>query len=66
MSELLTTEEAAKAVGVSSMTMRRYRTNGGGPPFIRMGPKLIRYSAESLRAWVASRESASGDAGKVA
>lgn len=66
MSELLTTEEAAKAVGVSEMTMRRFRRNGGGPPYVRMGPKLIRYSAESLRLWVASRESASSDAEKVA
>lgn len=33
----LTTPEAAEQVGVSEATMRRWRREGGGPTFLKIG-----------------------------
>ena len=48
---LLSTPEAAHFLGVSSVTLRRWRSLGFGPAFIRLGGKpggAIRYREAAL------------------
>lgn len=53
----LTEKEAAALIGYSTWTLGRWRTNGGGPPFIRL-PKggRIQYNKAKLIAWFGSYE----------
>lgn len=50
---LLTEAEAAKLLGFTPrfLQVRRYR--GGGPKFVRISARAVRYRPEDLRAWAA-------------
>ncbi len=52
---LLTQAEAAERLGLSPrwMEVRRYR--GGGPPFVRVSSRCVRYRPEDIEAWTAER-----------
>ncbi len=55
--DLLTTEECARWLKVSTTTLERYRMLGGdsGPPFIK-GPgkrQRVTYAVGDVRAWLA-------------
>ena len=61
---LMTTEEAAKYLGYSEYSLRKSRSKGQGtlggkpaPPFVRIGPKTIRYKQEDLDEWIESLQS---------
>lgn len=64
--DLLTTEECARWLKVSTSTLERYRMLGGdaGPPFIK-GPgkrQRVTYSVGDVRAWLAkNRRSSTSD-----
>ena len=53
---LLTTEHAAQYLGISPRTLNNWRWMGGGkgPAFVRVG-RAVRYSVQTLDAWVAGR-----------
>lgn len=51
VTELLTTEEAAKYLRVTSRSLIRWRINRLGPPCIRM-PRHVRYRRADLDAWL--------------
>ena len=51
MTNLLTTTEAAAALALAPKTLRNWRSQGLGPPFIRLGG-AIRYRETDLLAWV--------------
>ena len=55
--ELITTEELAKMLRVDPSSIRRWRTARPvqGPPFIQLSERVIMYSIEDVRAWLASR-----------
>ena len=53
MSNLLTEEDVAKRLHVSLASMRRWRLERRGPPFIKVG-SLVRYRSEDLESWLAS------------
>lgn len=53
--ELLTRRETAGLCRVSERTLELLATEGGGPPFLRIG-RLVRYRRSALRAWLAARE----------
>lgn len=40
---LLTVEDAAARLKISKHTLNRWRMTGEGPPFIKYGPRLVRY-----------------------
>ncbi len=42
----------AKLLGVSKRTLQGWRWRGGGPPFLRIGMRAIRYDPCALRAWI--------------
>jgi excisionase family DNA binding protein len=53
--KLLTPKETAERLQVSDATLRRWRINGDGPPFIKVGPATYRYSEQSLTEYMAER-----------
>lgn len=52
----LAAEQAAEYLGVSTKTLKRWRSNGTGPAFSRLSRSRVRYRKSSLDAWLASRE----------
>jgi len=54
MSEpLLTTTQAANQLAVSPRTMEDWRLRGGGPPFVKLGSRCVRYRMEDLEQFIA-------------
>jgi excisionase family DNA binding protein len=54
---LLTREEVAELLGISVITLDRWRKQGKGPLHIRLdAARGVRYRRESLEAWLAQRE----------
>jgi excisionase family DNA binding protein len=49
--ELLTVEEAAERLKISKHTLNRWRVTGEGPPFVKYGPRLVRYLEAALSEW---------------
>lgn len=46
-------EDAAKFIGVHPKTLSRWRIAGaGGPPWVRLSERIIRYRASDLSAWL--------------
>lgn len=56
---LLTVEEAAARLKISKHTLNRWRVTGEGPPFIKYGPRLVRYREGALDEWARTRTRAS-------
>jgi predicted DNA-binding transcriptional regulator AlpA len=52
---LLTQQEAAERLGMSPRWMEVRRYQGGGPPFVRVSSRCVRYRPEDLEAWTADR-----------
>lgn len=48
--KLLSTSEAAPAVGVAAKTLENWRTVGFGPKFIKAGRKVL-YDPGDIEAW---------------
>ena len=53
---VLTEAETARVIGASASGVRKWRREGSGPPYIRIGSRLIRYSAEDVQAWLDNRK----------
>jgi hypothetical protein len=54
----LTEAQAARRAGVSKGTLRRWRSAGKGPPWLKLGDTrgaAIRYDSEVLQHWLVSR-----------
>lgn len=52
----ITARELAAMLGVSEGTLANWRTDGGGPQFVRVG-RAIRYRAADVEQWIADRTS---------
>ena len=52
---LVRQKEAAEYLGLSEATLERDRWRGGDIPFVRVGPRSIRYSLDQLEEYVQSR-----------
>ncbi|WP_425349667.1 helix-turn-helix transcriptional regulator [Pseudorhodoplanes sinuspersici] len=46
--------EAARYLRVSRSTLAKWRMNGEGPPYHRMGPRLVYYYQNEIDAWLAN------------
>src|SRR6516165_585618 len=51
----LNEKELSALLKVSPRTVQRWRENGQGPPFSRIGTRSIRYSLKSCRTWAENR-----------
>lgn len=57
---------AAEFLGVSRRTMQGWRWRGGGPPFVRVGSRAVRYDPAQVRDWVdAQRRRSTSDSGSA-
>ena len=52
---LMKTREAAAYLGVSESTLEKLRLNGGGPRFLRIAGRSVRYRQADLGAWAEAR-----------
>ena len=48
----MTTAEAARYLEMSEATLKRWRSQGIGPDFIRLGMRKIRYRQDDLDRWL--------------
>jgi excisionase family DNA binding protein len=51
----MTPDEVAGFVRTSERTLRRWRAEGVGPPFVKLG-RVIRYRRSALEAWLRAKE----------
>ncbi len=68
---LMKTEEAGRYLGLSSSLLNKLRLTGGGPVFVRLAGRAIRYRRPDLDEWVqasvmASTSQRPGQAGAAA
>ena len=59
---LMNQKEAASFLGLSHRTLENWRLKGGGPAFVRMSHRCVRYRLEALLAWLDKRETTSTSA----
>ena len=52
---LLSTEQAARHLALSPRTLEALRLRGGGPAYVALDRRAIRYRIEDLESWIASR-----------
>lgn len=53
--ELLLPAAVAKRLGVSEKLLERWRRTGDGPAYVRITRKVLRYQADAVDAFIASR-----------
>lgn len=56
VSDLLTTEKAAKHLDLSFHTLTKWRRQKRGPKYTRLGPRAIRYHKSDLDAFIKQGE----------
>jgi len=49
-----TTRDTAALLGVTERWLQKLRMSGDGPEFVKFG-RAVRYDADAVRAWAASR-----------
>lgn len=52
---LLTEKQAARFLGFSARTLQSWRFRGGGPRYVSVSPRCVRYRLEDLRQWIEDR-----------
>ena len=53
--QLLTVQDVAEILNVSSSAIYHWRLTGAGPPAIILGNNRVRFDPQQLRAWIVSR-----------
>lgn len=52
---LMTQDQAAAYLAVAPRTLEHWRLKGGGPKFVRMSGRAIRYRKADIDAWIEGR-----------
>lgn len=52
---MVNTKRAAELIGVTPKTLRLYAATGEIPGRVKLGPRMIRWSIEALRSWIAAQ-----------
>jgi hypothetical protein len=55
MQRLLTSAEAAEMLSLSPRTLEKWRSTGGGPKYLIIGKKVVRYRLDIIEAFAAAR-----------
>tara|TARA_E500000305_G_scaffold109307_1_gene113936 strand:+ start:2864 stop:3109 length:246 start_codon:yes stop_codon:yes gene_type:complete len=58
LDSLLNERDAADLLGLSDRTLQKWRVCGGGPVFIKIGGKSVRYQRRDLIVWINARKQA--------
>lgn len=53
--ELLRPADAAAYLSVAVQTLARWRCEGQGPRFVKLGKRLVAYRRDDLEAWLTGR-----------
>jgi len=56
---LMTEQQAAAFLNVNPRTLQKWRVEGGGPRFVRMSRRCIRYWPKDIREWAQNRRKSS-------
>ncbi|MFN9094704.1 MAG: helix-turn-helix transcriptional regulator [Alphaproteobacteria bacterium] len=56
MAPFLDEKSLSEFLRIPRRTLQRWRSEGGGPPFVRAGARRILYRTEAVEAWAMSRE----------
>lgn len=51
---ILRTDDAARYVGISPSTLSKMRLRGEGPPYARIGKRIVVYDKHDLAEWLGS------------
>jgi predicted DNA-binding transcriptional regulator AlpA len=63
--QLVTEKEAAKGLGYSVRALQNWRLRGGGPVFVKVSSRSVRYRRGDLRDWTQERlRTSTSDMGK--
>ena len=54
-SQLLSEKETASELGFSVRTLQAWRVRGGGPSFVKVSARCVRYRQSDLDSWVEER-----------
>ena len=54
--KLFSERQAAAILGVTPRCLQNWRTQGGGPSYIRVGHRTVRYAPEDLTLWLERRK----------
>ncbi|MBI1328112.1 MAG: helix-turn-helix domain-containing protein [Alphaproteobacteria bacterium] len=49
-------KRAAEYLGISYKTLQGYRVKGGGPEFVKIGKKTVRYKFSDLQKWTENKK----------
>ena len=52
MAPVLSEDQAAELLGLSVRTLQRFRVDGRGPRYLKLGRKRVAYSESDLSAWL--------------
>ncbi|QPZ89690.1 helix-turn-helix transcriptional regulator [Thioclava electrotropha] len=55
LDRLITERDAADFLGYTMRALQNWRTRGGGPLYVKVSPRSIRYRRRDLNAWVESK-----------
>jgi predicted DNA-binding transcriptional regulator AlpA len=55
MTKSLNTAEAAERLGVRPATLRGWKSQRVGPPFIQLSPRCVRYAESNIQTYVNER-----------
>jgi predicted DNA-binding transcriptional regulator AlpA len=56
LDEAIDTAEAGRIIGFTPRTLDTWRSRGGGPPFLKLGRRAVRYQRRALFEWLAERQ----------
>jgi predicted DNA-binding transcriptional regulator AlpA len=54
-SELLTPEQLAEHLQLSPLTLSNWRIAGKGPPYLKLGSRVVRYDLDAVETWLAEQ-----------
>lgn len=57
---LMSARQTSKLIGVSLVTLSRWRSEGRGPPFARLSASRVAYPVREYREWVRARTAECG------
>jgi predicted site-specific integrase-resolvase len=55
MAKMLNTQQAAELLGIEASTLRGWKAERRGPPFIQLSPRCVRYSEDDILSYAAER-----------
>lgn len=56
IARLLNEQDAARYLNLTPRTLQNWRHVGGGPPFIRISARAVRYDPRDLDSWLQVRK----------